>query len=73
MKSFLGTFGIVLLISFIFLFFGGEYIFGNFWGIFIFSVLVISILLSLIERQGAKIEELEKRIQALESQIEPKE
>jgi len=72
MKDFLITFAIVLILCFVFLFFGGALIFENIWGIIVFVSLVIAVFITLYIRQEKKIDELEARIKALESQNEPK-
>lgn len=68
---FLKTFGIILILSYIFVFFGG-------WQLFAFSkrvyltttvwAFIISVLVSLFIAQDEKIERLEKRIKELENQ-----
>ena len=73
MKNFLGTFAISLILCYLFLFFGGVLIFENFLGILVFVALIIAILITVFIHQETKIEELESRIEILESQSEPKE
>lgn len=72
MKDFFITFAIVLILCFVFLFFGGTLIFENIWGILVFVSLIIASLIALYIRQEKKIDELEARIKALESKNEPK-
>ncbi|NLM44604.1 MAG: hypothetical protein GX201_11435 [Clostridiales bacterium] len=67
MKSFLETFVISLILCFIFLFFGGAFIFGNIWAILIFVSFIMAILITAFSHQETKILELEERIRALES------
>lgn len=66
MKRFLGTFLACLVVSWAFLFFGGAMIFQNFWALLVFSSLVLTVLILAFESQGSQIEQLEKRIAALE-------
>ena len=73
MKSFLGTFVICFILSYVFLFFGGILIFENLWGIIALVALVVSVLITAFINQDTKIEELEARIKVLESQIKTKE
>lgn len=71
MKNFFGTFVICLITCYVFLFFGGALIFENFWAIIVLVALIIAILITVHIHQDTKIEELETRIKALESQNEP--
>jgi uncharacterized membrane protein YciS (DUF1049 family) len=67
MKNFLGTFVICLILCYIFLLFGGAFIFENLWAILIFVAFIVAILITAFVHQETKIEELEKRIKTLES------
>nr|WP_312578132.1 hypothetical protein [Sedimentibacter sp.] len=71
MKNFFGTFVICLITCYVFLLFGGALIFENFWAIIVLVALIIAILITVHIHQDTKIEELETRIKALESQNEP--
>lgn len=73
MKRFLGTFVISLILCYVFLFFGGVLIFENFGAMIVFVAFIITILITVFMYQETKIEELEARIKALESQFKPKE
>ena len=73
MKKFLGTFATSLILCYIFLFFGGVLVFGNIWATLVLAALIIAILITVFIHQETKIEELEARINKLESQHEPKE
>ena len=73
MKNFLGTFAISIILCYIFLFFGGAFIFENFWAVLVFVALIIAILTTVFIHQETKIEELEARIKILEAQCKPKE
>ena len=67
MKNFIGTFIICLIVCYLFLFFGGVLIFENIWALIIFTAFIIAILITTFISQETKIEELEKRVKALES------
>lgn len=73
MKDFIATFIICLIVCYLFLFFGGVLIFENIWALLVFAAFIISILITIFINQETKIEELEKRIKALEIPEEPKE
>ena len=73
MKRFVGTFLACLVVSWGFLFFGGAMIFQNLWALLVFSSLVLTVLILAFESQGSRIEQLEKRIAALEQAAEPRE
>ncbi|MDD4568633.1 MAG: hypothetical protein PHE70_00685 [Tepidanaerobacteraceae bacterium] len=73
MRDFLGTFAISLILCYVFLLFGGVFIFENFWAILVLVAFIIAILITVFIHQETKIEELEARIKTLESQSEPKE
>lgn len=73
MKSFLRTFAMSLFLCYIFLFFGGAFIFENIWAILTFIALIITIQITAFVSQETKIEQLELRIKTLESQNEVKE
>jgi len=69
-KIFIGTFIIVFILCYFFLFFGGILIFENFWAILAFVAFVITVLVTILVHQETKIEELEQRIETLESKRE---
>ncbi len=68
MKDFLGTFALVVVLTYLFLFFGGFFLFDSIWRILFLVSLFISILITAFVGQERQIKELEKRIQELESQ-----
>lgn len=73
MKGFLGTFVICFILIYVFLLFGGAFIFENIWGVLILIALVMAILITVFINQETKLEELEERIKNLESENKPKE
>ncbi len=67
MKNFLSIFAICLIVCTLFLSFGGYLIFEHFWLLIGLVSLFFAILISAYVGQQIKIEELEGRIEALES------
>lgn len=67
MKGFLGTFIICFILIYVFLLFGGAFIFENIWAILVVIALAMAILITIFINQEAKLEELEERIKKLES------
>ncbi len=70
MKNFLATFAMTLVLTYVFLFFGGVLILENFWAMFVFIAFIIAILVTVLINLAIKIEELEKRVILLENKIE---
>lgn len=70
MKSFLGTFVLTLVLGYFFLLFGGTFVFNNIWAFLVFVALFIAILVTAFFYLAIKIEGLEARIKAFESQGE---
>ena len=71
MKDFLLTFAIVLILLFVFVFFGGYVIFdfnGHFWLACASCAFIAALIIHAFYRQSAKIEELEKRLKKIENE-----
>lgn len=73
MKKFLGIFAMSIIFCYVFLFFGGAFIFESFWAALALAAFIIAVLITLFMHQEIKIEDLEERIKNLESQHEHKE
>ena len=71
MKNFLGTFLIILILCWIFLFFGGFLIFEHIWALVFLIAFAISVLITAFLHQESRIEDLETRLKALESPEQP--
>lgn len=67
MKSFLSTFAVCFILLCAFLFFGGYYILTNFWATAAPVSLIAAVIVALFEHQESKIDELEQRLRALET------
>ncbi|HZJ83963.1 MAG TPA: hypothetical protein VFD02_00285 [Syntrophomonadaceae bacterium] len=70
MKNFLATFAMTLILTYIFLFFGGALILENFWAMFVFIAFIIAILVTVLINLAIEIEELEGQVILLENKIE---
>lgn len=68
MKDFFLTFFIVLVLIFVFLFFGGAILLEHFWLSVIATSFLISLLVFILIRFSDKIENLEKRMEKIESE-----
>lgn len=72
--KFLKTYSIILILSFAFMFFGGWQLFDfreRFWLATAACALVLTVIASVFEAQGAKIDQLEKRVKELEEKDRP--
>lgn len=68
MKDLIFTYFVVLVLTFVFLFFGGAVLLENFWvSVAVFSLLLTIIICAFL-RLSDKIDRLEKRIEYLEAQ-----
>jgi hypothetical protein len=70
MKNFLLTFVTILILCYIFFFFGGALIFENFWALLVLVAFIMALLTTVLIHQEIKIEDLEARVKTLESQSE---
>lgn len=73
MKQFFGSYAVVLILTVMFLFFGGTMLLDfsrHFWIAIAFTAFLLTILVNILYRQTVKIEDLEKRIQDLEQKKE---
>ena len=70
MKRVLGTFAASLVLIWGFLLFGGGMLLQNTWGALVLCALVMA---RLFEGQADRVEELEKRVAALEQALKDKE
>ena len=68
MKDFFLTFFIVLVLIFVFLFFGGAILLEYFWLSVITISFLISLLVFILIRFSDKIENLERRMEKIESE-----
>lgn len=68
MKSFFATFGMTFIFCYVFIFFGGWYIFKNIWAVLALAALIISVLITAFISLETRIEELESTIKTQESQ-----
>lgn len=73
MKDFAATFAVCFILCYVFLLFGGALVFENIWAILILVSLGITVLITAFMHYESKIEELEERIKAVESQKESEE
>jgi len=71
MKRFLSTFLVCLVLLWAFMFFGGAMIFENSWALLAFLALVLTVLVLLFGSISDQMDEMEKRIKALEEQLGP--
>lgn len=72
MKDFLLTYIIVLIILFVFMFFGGFVLFdfsGHFWLACVSVSFIAALVIYAFMQQSEKIEELEKRLADIENQM----
>ncbi|GIO26340.1 hypothetical protein [Ornithinibacillus bavariensis] len=65
MKEFIGTLLVCIVICWIFAFFFFGLIVENIWVLIIFIALVLAVLITILIKQDARIEELEKKMEAL--------
>jgi hypothetical protein len=68
MKSFLRTFVICIILSYVFLLIIGGLISENGLALVVFVAFVITVLITIFTNQESKIEDLEKRLTKLEEQ-----
>lgn len=68
MKSFLRTFVICIILSYVFLLIIGGLILENSLALLVFVAFVITVLITIFTNQESKIEDLEKRLTKLEEQ-----
>ncbi|MEL7607326.1 hypothetical protein SDC9_50995 [bioreactor metagenome] len=68
MKSFLRTFVICIILSYVFLLIIGGLISENGLALLVFVAFVITVLITIFTNQESKIEDLEKRLTKLEEQ-----
>ena len=68
MKDFAITFLIILIVLVVFFLFGGALIFDHFWLMLILASLLLALFVYSLVKLSDKIEQLEKRIEILESQ-----
>lgn len=68
MKSFLRTFVICIILSYVFLLIIGGLILENGLALLVFVAFVITVLITIFTNQESKIEDLEKRLTKLEEQ-----
>jgi len=68
MKDFILTLTIVFVFVFVFLFFGGAMLLEYFWFLVLAFSLLVSLLIHAFIKLSDKIEQLEKRIELLESE-----
>lgn len=73
LKRVLGTFAASLVLIWGFLLFGGGMLLQNTWGALVLCALVVTVLAQLFEGQADRVEELEKRVAALEQALKDKE
>ena len=73
MKRVLGTFAASLVLIWGFLLFGGGMLLQNTCGALVLCALVVTVLARLFEGQADRVEELEKRVAALEQALKDKE
>lgn len=67
MKTFFAIFFACFFFICIFLMFGGILLFENFWALVGLASFVLAIFISILFHQETKLEELEKRLEALET------
>ncbi|WP_019230112.1 hypothetical protein [Sedimentibacter sp. B4] len=68
MKSFLRTFVICIILSYVFLLIIGGLISENGLALLVFVAFVITVIITIFTNQESKIEDLEKRLTKLEEQ-----
>ena len=68
MKDFISIFAIILVLIFLFLFFGGALLLEHFWLSVIFISFLVSLVVYAFIKTSDKIEQLEKRIECLEAE-----
>ena len=68
MKDFVITFLIILIVFIVFFLFGGALIFDHFWLMLILASLLLALFVYSLVKLSDKIEQLEKRIEILESE-----
>ena len=68
MKDFVITFLIILIVLVVLFLFGGALIFDHFWLMLILASLLLALFVYSLVKLSDKIEQLEKRIEILESQ-----
>lgn len=67
MKTFISTFAVCMVVGYLFLFFGGAMLLSHFWATFVFAMLLVAAIITLLLRQETRLEELEARLKQLET------